>query len=195
MRRFVLLVVATVLTASGLHGQEGSSPQPGAQQQPSPAQPQQLMVAPNAVKTQAEPPSDRRSAAAVAGKPANICQELVAFIEQKQAPGSPPAGQAAPAAAPAVQARQNPAQAAPGQAPAVDTPQHASGQIAPIPQNGGGGKSPALTLEQARGYAQANDLRACQEAVRQMRRAGVALPDGLIALAALRPDLLEAGNR
>jgi DNA topoisomerase IB len=42
--------------------------------------------------------------------------------------------------------------------------------------------------------AKANDLRACQDVVRQMRRAGVAMPDSLIALAALGPDLLEAGR-
>ena len=50
-----------------------------------------------------------------------------------------------------------------------------------------------MTLDQARLYASANDLRACQDAVRQMRRVGIALPNGLLALAALRPDLLEAG--
>jgi hypothetical protein len=53
-------------------------------------------------------------------------------------------------------------------------------------------KPPFVTLNQAHAYLDANDLSVCQESARQMRRAGVAMPDGLMALAALRPDLLKA---
>jgi hypothetical protein len=73
-------------------------------------------------------------------------------------------------------------------------PQQKSGLAAPVPPPESAQKPPFVTVEQARGYLNANDLLACQQAARQMRRAGVPMPDGLIALAALRPDLLEAGQ-
>jgi hypothetical protein len=49
--------------------------------------------------------------------------------------------------------------------------------------------SPAAA-EEATAVAQASDLAGCQKAVQNMRRAGVALPAGLIALAAMKPELL-----
>jgi hypothetical protein len=49
-----------------------------------------------------------------------------------------------------------------------------------------------MSVQQAEALAQANDIRGCRDAAQQMRRAGVALPAGLIALAGLRLDLLEA---
>src|SRR5688572_22189963 len=49
------------------------------------------------------------------------------------------------------------------------------------------------TVWRRRALLAANDLRACQDAARRMRRAGVPMPDGLIALAALREDLLLHG--
>ena len=101
------------------------------------------------------------------GAPANICGELVAFLQPKPAPANPP-----PAAAP-----QGPTTAAPA---------------APTP---GAGKPPAITLEEATGLATANDLRACQQAAQKLRRAGLALPAGLIALAALKPELLGPAPR
>jgi hypothetical protein len=51
-----------------------------------------------------------------------------------------------------------------------------------------------MTLAQAQALAQAGDLAGCQTATRQMRRAGVALPPGLIALAALPEDKLRAAT-
>jgi hypothetical protein len=84
------------------------------------------------------------------------------------------------------------AAAPPSAPPAVDRPQFSSGLTTPVPPAQSGDKPPFVTVEQARAYEAANDLRACQEAARQMRRAGVPMPDGLIALAALRPDLLES---
>jgi hypothetical protein len=62
-----------------------------------------------------------------------------------------------------------------------------------VPPPERGGKPPSVTLEQARTLLAANDLRACQQAAQHMRRAGVPMPDGLIALAALREDLLLHG--
>jgi hypothetical protein len=46
-------------------------------------------------------------------------------------------------------------------------------------------------LQQAEALAQSNDIRGCRDAAQQMRRAGVALPPALIALAGLRLELLE----
>jgi hypothetical protein len=122
------------------------------------------MVAPLAPKKTPEPVGD--------GKPANICHELVAFLEQGAA---------------------DPATVSPGtvpgsSAPAIDKHQHRSGLVGPVPPADTETKPPLVTPDQARALAQKNDLRACQEAVRQMRRAGVALPGGLIALAALPPE-------
>ena len=101
------------------------------------------------------------------GAPANICGELVAFLQPKPAPANPP-----------------PAGASPGPAPA-----------APAAPAAGAGKPPPITLEEATGLAAANDLRACQQAAQKLRRAGLALPAGLIALAALKPELLGPAPR
>ena len=80
------------------------------------------------------------------------------------------------------------AQPAGGQAPQV------SGQSAPIPQTPIAPQPARITLEEASTYADANNLRACQDARQQVRRAGTALPPGLIALAALKPELLASGE-
>jgi hypothetical protein len=69
--------------------------------------------------------------------------------------------------------------------PLADVPQQKSGMAAPVPPPESAQKPPFVTVEQAR---------ACQEAARRMRGAGVPMPDGLIALAALRSDLLQAGQ-
>jgi hypothetical protein len=78
--------------------------------------------------------------------------------------------------------------------PLADVPQQKSGMAAPVPPPESAQKPPFVTVEQARAYLNANDLLACQEAARRMRGAGVPMPDGLIALAALRSDLLQAGQ-
>jgi hypothetical protein len=140
------------------------------------------MVAPVAPTKVAESPAPG------VGKPANICQELVAFVEQRTQSGtqSTPAQQTAPAPTAPAQGTTGP--------PLVDVPQQKSGMAAPVPPPESAQKPPFITVEQARAYLNANELLACQEAARQMRRAGVPMPDGLIALAALRPDLLQAGQ-
>jgi len=134
-----------------------------------------LVVAPQApakVADQANATADR----AIAAGPTNICRELTAFLQPKPAPGPPPAagGQPGP----------NPASSAAG--PSVQ----GSGQPAPVPQAPIVATPSAAAAEEATALAQANDLAGCQQAVQKMRRAGVALPAGLIALAAMKPELL-----
>jgi len=143
--------------------------------------PAELSVAPSAAKRTPEATS-----ATQANSPANICRELLAYLQQASKAASP---NPKPTAAPATDAP------APGQtAPAVDRTQHTSGQSAPIPSNQPSRAPTQITLEQAQSLEQANDLRGCQNATQTMRRAGIALPDGLIALAALREDLLINGS-
>jgi hypothetical protein len=145
-----------------------------------------MTVAPNAPRQ--VPETTQQEAG---GRPANVCEELAAHVQQAAAkrqapgpnPGSPNSSQRAPAPA------------GPGQTtPPVDRTQQNSGQSTPIP-NSQGAKTPELTIEQADAMLQANDQRACQKTVQDMRRAGVALPPALLALAALRDDLLTTIKR
>lgn len=181
--------------------------------------PSDLTVAPTRPQTDADRQEQARPTTAQRG-PANICQELVAFLQPKPPAPAPAAGGpgAAPApapggAAPAAQAA--PAQAAPAQAAAAPaagqgspppapgqtsptgqgtTPQATSGVSAPVPQAQTAAKPSPVSLEEAQALAGSNNLRGCQEAAQKMRRAGVSLPAGLIALAALKPELLQAGQ-
>jgi len=145
------------------------------------------------------------------GELANICEELVAFLQKQQA-RSGNSGQGDPKTAVAVQgAPSNAGQAGrsdsdvraqgephsdkpvQGQTnPNVDEPQQQSGQSGPIPGGNNTTKAPPVTLEEALDYAARNDVLACRDAAQRMRRAGVNMPDILIVLAALRPDLLTA---
>jgi hypothetical protein len=134
--------------------------------------PPEHTVAPNTAQRVPEAPAPG------GGKPANICEELVAFVERRTQSA---VQQDTPAAGPV-----------PQPPPVVDVPQQKSGIVAPVPPPESMQKPPFVTLNQARAYLDANDLLACQETARQMRRAGVPMPDGLMALAALRPDLLKA---
>lgn len=177
MRRLVLLVLITVATSTSLHAQ--AAPPAGERL----TVPPRLMVAPLAPRTVPEPPATH------IGKPANICRELVAFVEWR-AGAKGDAVVAPPSLAPS-RPSQSATESSSGP-PAIDKPQHASGLVAPIPPGETAAKPPLITIEQARAHASANDLRACQEAVQQMRRAGVALSDALNALGALRLDLLES---
>jgi hypothetical protein len=56
---------------------------------------------------------------------------------------------------------------------------------APIPQEQRQSASPQVSLQQAESMAKANDIRGCRDSAQKMRREGVDLPPGLIALAAL----------
>ena len=219
MRGALLVAVlgTTALVSSGLMAQT--------------AVPAPIPPAPQAQPDPAGQPAQSGGAQAIRSGPANICGELVTFLQPKPpAPAAPPGqapaaqasgqsgpvpqGQNAPAAqssggpalqganAPAVQAATPPPSAvaqsggsgpvAAGQGPPA--PQ-ASGISAPVPkEQTAPTPKPVMTLEEAQALAGSNDLRACQNAAQKMRRAGVPLPPHLIALAGLKPELLQAGQ-
>ena len=147
------------------------------------------------------------------GRPANLCQELVAYLKQPK-PGGAAASQANnPALKTAVQAPTS------GNQPPQPSGQGAptsGGLSGPIPQNApqgtpgpqgaataaatsaapapapAGPSSSTVTLEQAEGFASANDLAGCRAATQRLRLAGAPLPPALLALGALDPKFLEA---
>jgi hypothetical protein len=147
-----------------------------------------LMVAPSAPNHKTETTQQ-----GAGGQPANICKELVAFLEEqaKKAP-APQAGQApapnAPSASP--QTPGTPQSAGQAAAQGGEKVQQSSGQSAPIPQ-GGAAQGPTIAIEQARTWTTSNDFKGCQDGTRRLRKAGIALPPGLLALAALKPELVE----
>jgi hypothetical protein len=156
----------------------------------------ELRVAPNAPASQApQTPATGQAA----GKPANVCEELKAHLQQ-QAKGAPPAGTSTGGAGPAATGPQpsgsqaaGPPAAPGGQTGAqvsADRTQQNSSLSAPIPSSSSAG-SANVTLADAEQLSSAGDQRSCQAAVQRMRRAGVALPPSLIALAALKGELLE----
>jgi hypothetical protein len=155
----------------------------------------ELKVAPNAPASQ-DPQTPTTGQAA--GKPANVCEELKAHLQQ-QAKGAPPAGSTGGARPAATGPQTSGSQAAgPPAAPggqtgaqvSADRTQQNSGLSAPIPPSSSSGNA-NVTLADAEQLLSAGDQRSCQAAVQRMRRAGVALPPSLIALAALKGELLE----
>jgi hypothetical protein len=141
-----------------------------------------LRVAPNAPTSTSEVQSGPADGAGTA----DICQELVAFVQKASAETSKPDS----AKDSATQPSSTPRAAEPNNA-SPDASQRQSGISAPVPK-GDTPIAPAKpSLEQVQSLAGAHDLRSCQRAAQQMRRAGVALPPGLLALAALREDLLR----
>jgi hypothetical protein len=141
-----------------------------------------LRVAPNAPRTTPEVQSDP----AAGGGQADICRELVAFVQKAADDAKPNPATNAATQAPAAPPAGGMSNASP------DTSQRQSGVSGPVPKDDTVSAPPKLSLEQAQSMAGAHDLRGCQRAAQQMRRAGVALPPGLLALAALREDLLTA---
>jgi hypothetical protein len=170
------LLVAAWLTPTALLAQATPTPPPQspAQQEGAPAAPGLVTTppqgaAPGAAPAQGETasPAPTAQAAAPLG-PANICRELVAFLEaQAKAQSAPPAPAAAGAAA---------SLPVPPAQPAAPPK--------PLP----------MPLEQAQGLAGANDIPGCRDAAQRLRQAGVALPPGLIALAALKVELLQTAQ-
>lgn len=151
------------------------------------------------------------SAAQAAGPPANLCQELVAFVHPK-APDPAPA--ALQPATPAVQApdrgvAQQPSGGA-GEVqqksglsgPVAQTGPGASGpqgqaqapsQAAPAPAGAPAQKKPSPEqIAQVDAAAASNDVQACRAAAQAIRRAGVVMPAPLIALSALDPKFFAA---
>ncbi|WP_336489904.1 hypothetical protein [Methylobacterium nigriterrae] len=169
-----------------------------------------------AQQPEAAPPMEK-AAGPASGRPANLCKELVAFLHPP-AP-EPGGGGPPPQAATAVQA---PAQDKPVPKPAdAGAPQQQSGQSGPIPNSGPGAAGPQGNAQKdsqaapkpdkpaappassapkpsaeavARGdsAAGANDIAGCRSVAQDMRRAGVAMPAPLLALAAMDPRLLQA---
>jgi hypothetical protein len=187
--RFTVLIIGLALGPTNASSQS-SAPQPAQGQT---TQPRALSVAPNAPTKTPERESQAGAQVQSKGTPANVCDELVAFLEQPKpaaTPGAASGGQ------PATNAATQPV--TPGQtAPPVDRPQQSSGQSAPITGNDHReSATPQIGLDRAQMLQKANDLPGCQNAATQMRRAGVALPPGLLALAALRVELLAgSANR
>lgn len=192
-------------------------------------------LAASTVLAQSEPASDP----AGAGEPANLCQELLAFVETSSSEGEAAAAPAAaaddsaegvdaaegqpaeegaeteaaaagddsaPASGEAIASQPveetSSAQAASGQTgPAHGAPEPNSdstemggaknadlkaGMSAPTPTDGESApKDPVLSVAEAEELASANDIAACQNAARDLRLAGVAMPAPLLALTAL----------
>jgi len=182
----VLLGIGFISTAA--FGQAAGQPAAGPSRPT--MRPLELSVAPNALMWMAGPPGGGAG-------PVNICRELAAFLEQHQARAAdrPAAAQnPSTSTSQSAPARQNDHQdddkPVPGQdAPNVDKPQHESGITGPVPPGNNPFKPAPITLEQAKEYESRNDVLACRDAVQRMRRAGATMPESLIALAALRPDL------
>jgi hypothetical protein len=146
---------------------------------------------------------------------------VVAFLKQPPAappaaaPAAPPPAAPPAAAAPAGQGAVTPSPTQSGSsvpqggsATAVEAPRNTgvpagqnatapqtSGQSAPIPQAPAPAKAPPVSLQQAEALAGANDIAGCRAAAQTMRKAGVAMPGGLLALAGLRLDLLQQAAR
>ncbi|GJD48739.1 hypothetical protein OPKNFCMD_1463 [Methylobacterium crusticola] len=145
-----------------------------------------------------------------ASGPVDLCRELVAFVRPK--PADAPAG--GPAAQPnvAVQAPAAQGSGPPQPSSAAGEAQQKSGLSGPVPQAGPGasgpqgqgqagaqaapagpppppGPSPGQ-VAQVEAAAGANDPVACRAAAQSLRRAGVAMPAPLLALAALDPRFL-----
>lgn len=178
------LLAALVLMALGISSASWA--------QSTPAQPPELTTAPTAPKQVPE-----TSTTGGGRSPANVCEELLAYLRQAEAgkAQSGAGGGGTSAEAPGQRGAQS-SSAGPGQtAPRVDTPQQQSGQQAPIPNPSQCAPPSRISIDQAQGLANANDQRGCQQATRQLRLAGVALPPSLLALAALREDLLAQPAR
>jgi hypothetical protein len=116
---------------------------PAEPDQERPLVPPELTIAPFAPKFEQEPLPPQ------AGKPANICQELVAFIELR-----------------ANTIPDRPRPPSPSGPPAIDKPQHSFGLLAPVPSGETVPKPPLTTFDLARLLAAANDVRACQVATK-----------------------------
>jgi hypothetical protein len=155
-----------------------ASPGTTAQQQQAAERDKGLVVAPQAAPA-ANPQVSATEPPGTGAGPANICRELVAFLEKKAAAQQPAAG---------VQPGPNPATSAAGASV------QASGQPAPVPQAPAGSAPNADALAKASVMAEANDLQGCQQTARTMRRAGLDLPPALLALAALKPELLGSSK-
>ncbi len=197
MRALVLpLLLGASVLASAATGQTTDSSQPATAQPGSPpaaAQP----ATPPAAQAPAQPPADQ--AAQPAQQPSSNQGGTAQSPQLPAAPTQPKDQVKTAEPAPTPVAATGPGALchevvafltpkpppAPGAAPAAPAAAPAAPAAPPPPK-------PSLTLEQAQGLAQQNNLVGCQEEVQKMRKAGVPLPAALIALAALNRDALQA---
>jgi hypothetical protein len=185
---------------------------------PAPAQPAAAGAAP------AAPPSQQTAVAApqqAAGAGAAPAQASAPAAGQAAAVTTQPSGQGAPTASgiagptPPNASQGTPGPQAAGQNPAVTQPQGPAGQGGPAPAQPGqkppappaqaaapaapaGPVAPKPTpaaIEKAQTAARDNSISGCKAAAQEMRRAGVALPAPLIALAGLDLKFLEAAQQ
>ncbi len=162
------------------------------------------------------PPAAETAAAGQpgSGRPANLCQELLAFMKAPppeapaaSAPAKPAAeAKSAPASGQAVQPKapdkSGSAQEISGQsgpahgAPDPNPKQSAQGNVQNAPQTSSlsapvpteptaPSKESIMAVTEAQALAEANDIAACQGAARKLRLAGVTMPPPLLALTAL----------
>lgn len=140
-----------------------------------------------------------------AAEPANLCQELVAFMKapspEDAAPPKPDARPKDGNSAQEASGQSGPAHAAPEQNSPVkadasaEQAQLRSGLSAPTPKGASSTpKESVMTVEEAEDLAGANDIAACRDAARKLRLAGVSMPSPLLALAALRPEHKQTNN-
>ena len=138
-----------------------------------------------------------------AAQPANLCQELVAFMKAPpQEDLASPKRDARPDAQPKdgnsaqeASGQSGPAHAAPEQNSGAESKTSAedaqlkSSLSAPTPKDSSSTpKEAVMTMEEVEELASANDIGACRNAARKLRLAGVSMPPPLLALAALRPE-------
>jgi hypothetical protein len=183
MQRAALILLSLGLCA-------GAQAQNATGSDPPTAKPRALTVAPDSPEKipDAKPGNNARAA----GMPANICLELIAFLETKAAASQPPTDQSKAVESGGKTTPPKTGTAGPGQtAPPMDQSQQRSGLSAPTPQDDSTTGNSQVTMEKAKALANSNDLRGCQRATQEMRLAGEALPPPLLALAALRGDLLK----
>jgi hypothetical protein len=182
-----------------------------------------------AVATFLSAAASAQSDQAPTGKPANLCQELVAFVRQPdpalKADAPPPQLATAVSAKKEGQDSAKPSEV--GGAPAQNSGQSgqitASGPGASGPQGDAQNKAaptgstataagatkpaPAASatpaappppkpspedVQQSEAASAGNDLRGCRTVAQGMRRRGVVMPAPLLALSAMKPELLEA---
>jgi hypothetical protein len=161
--------------------------------------------------------------------PADLCQELLAFVRAS----SPEPVTAAQPSSQTATAVQQPAQGSPVPLPAPGggAPQQTSGMSAPVAPSGPGASGPQGATQQGSGSppsgqgaqasvqgatvtvapspikpsvtqietieaaARDHSFQGCRDAAQDMRRAGVAMPAPLLALAALDLRFFEVGRR
>lgn len=171
-----------------------------------------LLAAPVLLAGSALAQDAAQSPSSAAGKPADLCQELVAFVKQpepaKQAAATPPQ-QSTAVSNPSGKTESSPSSAAgevqkksglsgptDSRGPEGVSPNpelvkaNAAAKVAPAPAAPAPALRPdAAMVEKVEAAAAANDWTACRTAARAMRVSGVAMPPALLALAALDPSL------